>query len=162
MSSTSSFDFYRRGLAHILRLNAAGIRLREDYTTILLQKIFSSLSASYVDLQSPAGIGIAGIVYNYDGAVYASDEGRMLAEMGDETFRLGHVSTSGYEELVTSDALLTPLGDTILECVPRCNDCAFLPYAARTRYSTARRRATLSATKRSARSAPSRWACSVT
>lgn len=21
-----------------------------------------------------------------------------------------------------------PVGDTILECVPRCNDCAFLPY----------------------------------
>ncbi len=121
-------DFYRRGLTHILRLNAEGVRLREDYTTILLQKIFSPLSASYVDLQSPAGIGIGGIVYNYDGAVYASDEGRMLAEMGDETFRLGHVGTNSYEDLVTSDALLDPLGDTILECVPRCNDCAFLPY----------------------------------
>ena len=121
-------DFYRRGLTHILRLNAEGVRLREDYTTILLQKIFSPLSASYVDLQSPAGIGIGGIVYHYDGAVYASDEGRMLAEMGDETFRLGHVGTNSYEDLVTSDALLDPLGDTILECVPRCNDCAFLPY----------------------------------
>ncbi len=43
----------------------------------------------YVDLTSPAGIGIGAIVYNYDGDVYASDEGRMLAEMGDTTFRLG-------------------------------------------------------------------------
>jgi uncharacterized protein len=121
-------DFYRRGLAYILRVNAAGGTLREDYTTILLQKIFSPLNASYVDLQSPAGIGIGGIIYNYDGAVYASDEGRMLAEMGDQTFRLGHVDANSYEELVTSDALLGPLGDTILECMPMCSDCAFLPY----------------------------------
>lgn len=121
-------DFYRRGLAHVLRVNAAGYVLREDYTTILLQKIFSPLGASYVDLQSPAGIGIGGIVYNYDGAVYASDEGRMLAEMGDDSFRLGHVDTSTYEDIVTSGALVAPLGDTILECMPMCNDCAFLPY----------------------------------
>jgi His-Xaa-Ser system radical SAM maturase HxsB len=121
-------EFYRRGLAHILRVNADGYALREDYTAILLQKIFSPLGSSYVDLQSPAGIGIGGIVYNYDGAVYASDEGRMLAEMGDESFRLGHVDTSTYEDIVTSDALLEPLGDTILECMPMCNDCAFLPY----------------------------------
>jgi His-Xaa-Ser system radical SAM maturase HxsB len=120
--------FYRRGLAHILRVNAAGYALREDYTTILLQKIFSPVGASYVDLQSPAGIGIGGIVYNYDGAVYASDEGRMLAEMGDDSFRLGHVDTSTYEEIITSDALLEALGDTILEGMPMCNDCAFLPY----------------------------------
>jgi His-Xaa-Ser system radical SAM maturase HxsB len=121
-------EFYRRGLAHVLRVNAAGHALREVYTTILLQKMFSPLGASYVDLQSPAGIGIGGIVYNYDGAVYASDEGRMLAEMGDESFRLGHVDTSTYEDIIMSDALVEPLGDTILECMPMCSDCAFLPY----------------------------------
>jgi hypothetical protein len=37
----------------------------------------------------PAGMAIAGIVYNYDRTVHASDEGRMLAEMGDRTFCLG-------------------------------------------------------------------------
>jgi hypothetical protein len=36
-------------------------------------------------------IGIGALVYNYDGDIYASDEGRMLAEMGDRTFRLGSV-----------------------------------------------------------------------
>lgn len=121
-------DFYQRGLAHVLALNAAGHPLREDYSTILLQKMISPMATSYVDLQSPAGIGIGGIVYNYNGAVYASDEGRMLAEMGDDSFLLGHVDTSTYEDIITSDALLGPLSDTILECVPMCNDCAFLPY----------------------------------
>ena len=81
-----------------------------------------------MDLQSPAGIGIGAIVYNYDGAVYASDEGRMLAEMGDESFRLGHLDTDTYESIMGSDALVSLLDTTMLEGLPMCSDCPFLPY----------------------------------
>ena len=66
----------------------------------------------YVDLTSPAGIGIGALVYNYDGDVYASDEGRMLAEMGDKTFRLGNLHDDSYAELILSDALLDPLEES--------------------------------------------------
>lgn len=120
--------FYKRALRRVLEVNAAGYPLREDHTNILLQKMFSPLGTGYVDLQSPAGIGIAGIVYNYDGAVYGSDEGRMLAEMGDFTFRLGHVATDTHEQIMTSEALVAPLGGSLLECVPRCSECAFQPF----------------------------------
>jgi radical SAM protein with 4Fe4S-binding SPASM domain len=120
--------FYRRGLAYILDINRRGYPFREEHTAILMQKLFSPAGASYVDLQSPAGIGIGGIVFNYDGAVYASDEGRMLAEMGDHSFRLGHLGTDTYESIMTSDALLGPLEDTLLESAPMCSDCPFLPY----------------------------------
>jgi uncharacterized protein len=121
-------DFYKRGLAHVLDLNRRGYTMREELTTILLQKMFSPGGSSYVDLQSPAGIGIGALVYNYDGAVYASDEGRMLAEMNDTSFRLGHLDVDSYESIMTSEALLLPLQNTILEGVPMCTDCAFLPY----------------------------------
>ena len=63
----------------------------------------------YVDLASPARVGIGAIVYNYDGDVYASDEGRMLAEMGDTTFRLGNVLTDSYPEIFLSESLLAAL-----------------------------------------------------
>jgi His-Xaa-Ser system radical SAM maturase HxsB len=96
-------EFYKRGLAHILKINGQGYPLREEFTSILLQKIFSPRGSRYVDLQSPAGIGIGAIVYNYDGAVYASDEGRMLAEMGDHSFRLGHLARDSYEAIMTSE-----------------------------------------------------------
>ena len=43
-----------------------------------------SVAKSFVS----AGIGIAAVIYNYDGYVYASDESRMSAETGDDTFRL--------------------------------------------------------------------------
>lgn len=127
-SAENWVEAYKRGLAHILRINKQGYAIREELTAILLQKMFSPSGTSYVDLQSPAGIGIGAIVYNYDGFVYASDEGRMLAEMGDFSFRLGHLDTSSYEAIMSSDALLGPLHDTVLDSSPMCNDCAFSPY----------------------------------
>ncbi len=120
--------FYQRGLDRILSINQRGYPLREEYTTILLQKMFSPQGASYVDLQSPSGMGIGALVYNYDGAIYASDEGRMLAEMGDESFRLGHLTTDSYESVMTSEQLLGTLLDTMTEGAPMCSDCAYLPY----------------------------------
>jgi His-Xaa-Ser system radical SAM maturase HxsB len=127
-SAENWIEAYKRGLAHILKINQQGYAIREELTAILLQKMFSPAGTAYVDLQSPAGIGIGAIVYNYDGFVYASDEGRMLAEMGDFSFRLGHLDTSSYEAIMTSDALLEPLHDTVLDSSPMCNDCAFSPY----------------------------------
>jgi uncharacterized protein len=120
--------FYRRGLAYILELNKRGQRFREDYTSIVLQKMFSPRGSTYVDLQSPAGIGIGAVVFNYDGAVYASDEGRMLAEMGDHSFRLGQLGVDTYEAMMTSEGLLGSLEDSVLESSPRCTDCPYLPY----------------------------------
>ena len=84
--------FYEEGLDYILELNAPGRRRSPStYASIILKKMLTNDDPGYVDLTSPAGIGIGAIVYNYDGDVYASDEGRMLAEMGDTTFRLGNL-----------------------------------------------------------------------
>ncbi|MDC0721506.1 His-Xaa-Ser system radical SAM maturase HxsB [Nannocystis bainbridge] len=120
--------FYVEGLRHIIDLNLSGYPMREEFAAILLQKMFAPVGNGYVDLQSPAGLGIAGIIYNYDGAIYASDEGRMLAEMGDHTFRLGHLDEDSFEEVMTSDTLVDLLKDSMLEGLPMCSDCAFMPY----------------------------------
>jgi radical SAM protein with 4Fe4S-binding SPASM domain len=120
-------EFYRRGLDHLIRLNRDGTFIREEYTSIILRKILSPFPGTYVDLQSPAGIGVACLVFNYDGGVYASDEARMLAEMGDQRFRLGTVQDS-YEGVMHSDALLGPLIDSMSESTPMCSDCGFQPY----------------------------------
>jgi radical SAM protein with 4Fe4S-binding SPASM domain len=105
-----------------------GIQFREYFACVVLKKMLTSEEAGFVDLTSPAGIGIKAIVYNYNGAVYASDESRMLAEMGDETFRLGNLLTDSYEATMLSDRLLGPLEDSMTTSVPMCNECAFEPY----------------------------------
>jgi His-Xaa-Ser system radical SAM maturase HxsB len=118
-------SFYKRGLEYILVLNDRGIDIRERYASIVLKKMLTNGDPRYVDLASPAGIGIAALAYNYNGDVYASDEGRMLAEMNDTTFLLGNVHADTYEEILLSDALLTPLEESFTGSVPMCSDCAF-------------------------------------
>lgn len=120
--------FYQQGLDYILEINRAGTLFIEEYAAIILRKMLTPYPTGYVDLQSPAGIGISVIVFNYDGDVYASDEARMLAEMGDTTFRLGNLLTDSYQQIFTSDALIDTLWETMAEGVPGCTDCAFLPY----------------------------------
>jgi radical SAM protein with 4Fe4S-binding SPASM domain len=95
---------------------------------MVAKKIWSNDNPGYVDLTSPAGIGIGGIVYNYDGDIYASDEGRMLAEMGDTTFRLGNLATHSYHDYMLSEALLSPLTQSLALSAPACATCAFEPY----------------------------------
>lgn len=121
-------SFYFDGLDYIVELNEAGVPFVESYAATILTKMLSPFDSGYVDLMSPAGIGIAAVVYNYNGDVYTSDEGRMLAEMGDTTFRLGHVLRNTFEELYTSEALLRPLEDSFARSAPMCTDCAFEPW----------------------------------
>ncbi|MFX4914397.1 His-Xaa-Ser system radical SAM maturase HxsB, partial [Acinetobacter baumannii] len=72
-------------------------------------KMLTPFQPGYVDLLSPAGAGVAAVVYNYDGDVYASDESRMLAEMGDKSFCIGNVHSNTYEEIFSNDTLLEAL-----------------------------------------------------
>jgi His-Xaa-Ser system radical SAM maturase HxsB len=121
-------SFYFEGLDYILDLNKKGFKFVESYAAIILNKMFSPLGTTYVDLQSPAGMGISAIAFNYDGDVYASDEARMLAEMNDTTFRLGNIHSNTYQEIMLSDVLLNTLENSLLESAPMCNQCGFQPY----------------------------------
>jgi His-Xaa-Ser system radical SAM maturase HxsB len=120
-------QFYDRALAHLVRLNLEGTYIEEAYTTLLLQHILTPFPTGYVDLRSPTGAALGALIYNYDGDVYASDEGRMLAEIGDKTFRLGHVRQN-YRELLESPAAKALVESGVAESLPGCCDCAFLPY----------------------------------
>jgi radical SAM protein with 4Fe4S-binding SPASM domain len=120
-------DFYQAGLDHIINLNRSGVPMVETYAAIIAKKIFTNDDPGYVDLTSPAGIGLGALVYNYDGDIYASDEGRMLAEMGDHTFRLGNTQNS-YADIMLSEQLLAPVEQSLTLSAPMCSTCAFEPY----------------------------------
>ena len=120
--------FYERGLRYIIEVNRRGRHFPEFYATLLLKRMLSDRPIGYVDLRSPAGIGLGALVYNYDGKVFASDEGRMLAEMGDRTFELGDLRTHDYCSLVLSDKLVGLIGNTLAQCAPQCSSCAFEPH----------------------------------
>jgi His-Xaa-Ser system radical SAM maturase HxsB len=121
-------EFYEQGLRYILAINKAGRHFSEFYSALILRRMLTDRPIGYVDLRSPAGIGLGALVYNYDGRVFASDEGRMLAEMGDNTFELGHVDTSSYQSLILSDKLVDLVASSLTQCAPECSDCVFEPH----------------------------------
>jgi radical SAM protein with 4Fe4S-binding SPASM domain len=120
--------FYKRGLEYIVALNKSGTQMTEVLAAIYLKKILTNEAGGYVDLSTPTGAGLSTLVYNYDGDVYCSDEGRMLREMGDTTFRLGSVRTHDYKQLILSDALLDAVEASFAPSNPMCSECAFEPY----------------------------------
>lgn len=120
--------FYRQGLEYIIELNRQGIRIAESYAQILLRKMLTPFPTGYVDLQSPAGAAIGVLVYNYDGDLYASDEGRMLAEVGDHSFRLGNLANDRYSEVMTGDRVRALVDNSCLETLPGCSWCAYAPF----------------------------------
>ena len=121
-------DFYKRAFARVVHWNREGVPIVETYAQLLLRKLLTPFATGYVDLQSPAGIGISALVYNYDGDVYASDEGRMLAEMGDTSFRLGSLHSDEYAEVMGGPYMKGLIAQTCTVSLPQCSECAFLPF----------------------------------
>ena len=94
----------------------------------MLKKMLTNDDPRYVDLTSPAGIGIGALVYNYDGGVYASDEGRMLAEMGDTDFPSRQRTPDPIRSSCSPTRYSSPLEESFTLSAPMCTDCAFEPY----------------------------------
>ncbi len=120
--------FYKEMLSYIIEINRSGRTFSEAYSTLILSKIFTPWPIGFVDLQSPSGAGLGVCVYNYDGDVYASDESRMLAEVGDSSFRLGNVLENTYDEVFFGDTMQTIAAASCNEALAGCSDCAYQAY----------------------------------
>ncbi len=121
-------DFYRRAVDYILELNSQGTQVLERYAAIFLTKILTGQDPNFLDIRNPTGAGIGCLTYNYDGSIYVSDEGRMLRETGDDTFRIGDVRTARYRELVLHDTVRALLVASNLDAQPDCVNCTYNPY----------------------------------
>ena len=121
-------ESYKKALEHIIDINLKGTFFVESYASLLLGKILTPFSTGFVDLQSPSGVAVGGVIYNHDGNVYVSDEARMLANAGDFTFSMGNVHENSYQELFHSDKIVSLLRQSCLESLPVCAYCAFQSY----------------------------------
>lgn len=119
--------FYRRALKELIAINKRGTFIREEHASILLKRI-DGQSMNYMELRSPCGAGIGQLAYYSDGNVFTCDEGRMLYEMGQDTFCLGNVYNHSYKEMVESGICRTVCASSILETIPGCCDCVYQAY----------------------------------
>ena len=120
--------FYREALDRILQYNLKGKKLTEYHAALFLSKILQGKAVNYMELRSPCGAGLGQMAFTADGGVYTCDEGRMLAETGDESFRLGSVYDSGYSDWIEAPACRAVCSASLLETIPGCCDCVYKPY----------------------------------
>jgi len=119
---------YKKAIEYILELNKQGTMFVEYFATIILSRILTPFSTGFMDLQSPAGAGILGVVYNFNGDVYPTDEARMLAASGDTHFRLGNVMYNTYKEIFGNTLLRKIVSNSCVEIIPMCHSCAYNVY----------------------------------
>jgi His-Xaa-Ser system radical SAM maturase HxsB len=121
-------EFYKKSLNYIIDLNQQGVHITEGHALIFLNKILVGYASNYMELRSPCGASIGQMAYYYDGNVYTCDEGRMLAEMGNDMFKIGNVYYDDYNDMMNSNACKATCAASITECVPGCCECAYQPY----------------------------------
>ena len=127
-SAEEFVEFYQNCMEYILDLNRKGQRIIEKHAVIFLEKIIGGVSPNYMELRSPCGASVGQLAYFYDGNIYTCDEGRMLSEMGDSSFRLGNVDADDYSSLLQSDVCRTVCIASLLEGQLNCCDCVYQPY----------------------------------
>jgi His-Xaa-Ser system radical SAM maturase HxsB len=127
-STTDFVNAYEDALSYVIDLNIRGTYFEDFFTTLLLTRILTPFSTGFVDLQSPTGAGICGVIYNQNGEVYPCDEARMLAKMGDKKFLLGNVMNNSYAEIFLGKTLRNIIANSCVETLPGCSSCVFQIY----------------------------------
>lgn len=120
-------ESYIEALKYIFAINKKRF-FPEYFAALLFSRILTPFSTGFVDLQSPAGAGISGAIYDYDGSVYPSDEARMLARMGDQHFNLGNVHSDSYKAIFGGAKLRGIIKDACVEVTPGCAHCVYQAY----------------------------------
>ena len=120
---------YKYALDYIIKINRDGTHFPEVMAEILLSRILTPFSTGFVDLQSPAGTGISGVVYDIDGSVFVSDEARMLFRTtADRRFCIGNVHSNSWKEIFCSSNLKDIISNSCIDSIPGCSWCAYKPY----------------------------------
>lgn len=121
-------EFYKECLDYIIQKNLEGVEIIERGAALFLARILSDEDHGYVDLRSPCGAGVGQLAYDQDGLVYTCDEGRMVARMGDDIFRVGGVREDDLGGVLSHECVRAIGVASCLEALPGCRDCAYLPY----------------------------------
>jgi uncharacterized protein len=121
-------EFYRKAVDYILELNKQGVEVMERHAAIMLNKIMADEEPNYLDLRTPGGAVIGQMGYHPNGNIYSSDEGRFVAAMGDEIFKIGNVHENGYTDMFTQDTVKALVLASTNHSQPGCDSCTYKPY----------------------------------
>jgi len=121
-------NFYRKTVDYIIFCNRKGDYIRERFAAIFLAKILTDSDPDFLDIRSPCGAAIGQLAYHYNGDVFTCDEGRMMFENGDDSFRIGNVNNFHNNDISNSPVVKTMAVASCLDNLPQCCECVYKPY----------------------------------
>ncbi len=122
-TSAEFVDFYAKSLDYLIELNKKGVKAYEKMALIFLIRILEGGHWRF-----PNADAVCRLAYNYDGGVYTGEDARLLANEGDEFFKIGHVSSSTLSDLLDHPTVKASLYASTLSGQPMCSQCAYSPY----------------------------------
>lgn len=122
-TSAEFVKFYADALDYIIALNKKGVKAYEKMALIFMVRILEGGHWRF-----PNADGIARLAYNHDGGVYTCEEGRLLANEGDEFFRIGDAATSSFHDLLDHPTVYAGLLASNAGGQPMCHQCAYNPF----------------------------------
>ena len=120
--------FYEKAFDYILDMNREGKRFTERTAYLFLVKMLTDYPVNHMDCRNPCGAGVGQVAYNFNGDVYTCDEGRMMAMMGCDDFKIGNVYENSFQDMMNSDVVRTLCVSSCLESLPHCDLCPYKPY----------------------------------
>lgn len=120
-------EFYANAVDYIIELNRKGTQVMERHAAIIFNKMLADEEPNFLDLRTPGGACIGQLGYAPDGSIYSSDEGRFVAAMGDDMFRIGSVRDS-YRSLMSNAATRALVMAGLNDGQPDCVSCVYKPW----------------------------------
>jgi radical SAM protein with 4Fe4S-binding SPASM domain len=122
-TSAEFVSFYADALDYLIGLNQKGVKVYEKMALILCVRILEGGHWRF-----PNADAVARLAYNHDGGVYTCEEGRLLANEGNESFRIGEADSSDFTELLDHPTVRASLLASSANAQPMCFQCAYSPF----------------------------------
>ena len=122
-TSAEWLEFYGKALDHLISLNRQGVKAYEKTALILLIRILEGGHWRF-----PNADAVARLAYDWDGAVYTGEDGRLLAAEGDAFFKIGDVRGSKLRDLLDHPTVKLSLTASLPLTQGQCWHCAYNPY----------------------------------
>jgi uncharacterized protein len=122
-TSEEFVQFYGEALDHLISLNKKGVKAYEKTALVLLIRILEGGHWRF-----PNADGVSRLAYDWDGAVYTSEDGRLLAAEGDAFFKIGRVGESHLGDLLDHPLVRASLYAALPVSQPMCFHCAYAPF----------------------------------
>jgi sulfatase maturation enzyme AslB (radical SAM superfamily) len=119
--------FYARLLDRVIAKNRERLFVEES-TLFRLRRIYDPGFSGFVDMQSPAGVLLGALIFNYDGRIFGSDEARMLWESTKAGELVLGTIDDPPQQIHQNRFAARLLEDTFTCTSPGCDDCAYQPH----------------------------------